>query len=259
MGMANSVRYLEKKEKDRSPAPSLLGNQNQLSRAHAANREPMTRKGSRQPPKSAATATKGTPITEDREVNAISPATVCARRAGVTESATAARLLGGIMPPPSPVTTLRAIKIPRLGAKADAKTPIESNESPINATGLLPKESDNGPTDTTDTAHAENVAVASCPATATEVSNSAAMATNNGANINDALMVTNSPTATAARKRNWLIGSSGRGPVVCVQLSHFLRLPHRQAHHQRGENHRRQAEYPDRGKPANGQKRPAHG
>ena len=109
------------------------------------------------------------------------------------------------MPPPIPVTTLRAIKVPRLGAKADANTPMESNESPVKATGLLPKESDMGPTDTTDTAHAANVAVASCPATATEVSNSVAMATNNGANINDAVIVVNSPTATAARKRNWFI------------------------------------------------------
>ena len=165
----------------------------------------MIRKGSLQPPDSATTATKVTPITEDREVNAISTPTAWARRAGDTESATAARLLGGIMPPPIPVTTLRAIKVPRLGAKADANTPMESNESPVKATGLLPKESDMGPTDTTDTAHAANVAVASCPATATEVSNSVAMATNNGANINDAVIVVNSPTATAARKRNWFI------------------------------------------------------
>ena len=203
--MANNVRYLEKKENDRMPAPSLLGNQNQLSSAHAAEREPITRQGSRQPPESATTATKGTAITEDRQENAISTPTAWARRAGDTESATAARLLGGIMPPPIPVTTLRAIKVPRLGAKADANSPIESNESPVKATGLLPKESDMGPTDTTDTAHAANVAVASCPATATEVSNSVAMATNNGANINDAVIVVNSPTATAARKRNWFI------------------------------------------------------
>ena len=95
-----------------------------------------------------------------------------------------------------------------MGAKAEANTPMESNESPVKATGLLPKESDMGPTDTTDTAHAANVTVASCPATATEVSKSVAMATNNGANINDAVIVVNSPTATAARKRSWLIVSA---------------------------------------------------
>ena len=91
---------------------------------------------------------------------------------------------GGIMPPPSPVNTLRAIRVPRFGAKAEARTLMESKESPVNATGLLPKESDKGPTETTDTAQAANVAVATCPATATDVSKSAAMATNNGANIN---------------------------------------------------------------------------
>jgi hypothetical protein len=114
-------------------------------------------------------------------------------------------LLGGIMPPPSPVTTLRAIKVPRLGAKTDARTPTESNESPVKATGRLPKESDIGPTATTETPHAANVTVASCPATATEVLNSVAIATNNGANINDALWVTNIPKTTAARNRCWLI------------------------------------------------------
>ncbi len=82
------------------------------------------------------------------------PPIIWARRAGGTESATAAMLLGGIMPPPSPVTTLRAIKVPRFGAKADANTPMESNVSPVNATGRLPKESAIGPTVTTDTPHA---------------------------------------------------------------------------------------------------------
>ena len=133
------------------------------------------------------------------------PPIIWARRAGGTKSATAAMLFGGIMPPPSPVTTLRAIKVPRFGAKADANTPMESNVSPVNATGRLPKESDNGPTVTTDTPHAANVAVASCPATATKVSNSLAIATNNGANINDALWVKNIPKATAVRNRRCLI------------------------------------------------------
>ena len=63
------------------------------------------------------------------------------------------------MPPPSPVTALMAIKVSMLGAKADAKTPMESNDSPANATGRLPKESDMGPTATTETPHAANVTV----------------------------------------------------------------------------------------------------
>ena len=105
------------------------------------------------------------------------------------------------MPPPSPVNTLRAIKVQRFGAKADAKTLMESKESPANATGRLPRESDNGPTVTTETAQAAKVAAATCPATATDVSNSAAMATNNGANINAEPCVLKKASATAAKKR----------------------------------------------------------
>jgi len=185
-GMANRVGYLEKNEKDLNPAPSLVGNQSRFNRVHAANRPPMTKKGSRHPPDSAPIATKGTPITEERVANAINPLTAWARRAWGTVSATAAMLLGGIMPPPSPVTTRRAIKIPRLGAKAEARIPMVSNESQINATGRLPNESDTEPTATTETAHAANVTVASCPVTATDVSNAAAMGANNGTNMNDA-------------------------------------------------------------------------
>ena len=113
--------------------------------------------------------------------------------------------LGGIMPPPSPVNTLRTMRVPRFGAKADANTLIERKESPVNATGRLPKESDNGPTETTDTAQAAKVAVATCPATATDVSKSSAMATNNGANINAVPCVAKNAMATAAKKRVWFI------------------------------------------------------
>ena len=181
-----------------------------MSSAQAANIEPITKNGNRHPPESAANATKGMPITADRVANAISPPTVRERRAGVKESATAAMLLGGIMPPPRPVTALNAIKVPRLGAKADANILMASNVSPINATGRLPKESDNGPTATTEIPHAANVAVASCPATATDVSNSVAKATNNGANIRFALWVKSSPNATAAMNRRWLnVGELG--------------------------------------------------
>ena len=109
------------------------------------------------------------------------------------------------MPPPNPVNTLRAIKVSRFGAKADANTLIASKESPVNATGRLPNESDNGPTETTDIAQAAKVAVATCPATATDVSNSAAIATNNGANINAELCVEKKARATAAKKRFWFI------------------------------------------------------
>jgi hypothetical protein len=110
-------------------------------------------------------------------------------------------LLGGIMPPPSPEIALRAIKVPMLGAKAEAKTLTVSNVSPINATGRLPNESDKGPTETTEKPHAANVTVLSCPATETEVLKSAAMATSSGANIKEVLMVAKSPKPTETMKR----------------------------------------------------------
>jgi len=80
-GRANRDRYLEKNEKDLSRAPSPFGNQNQLSTAQAAKSEPTATNDTRQPPRSAAKATKGTPITEDNVVNAISPPTIFARLA----------------------------------------------------------------------------------------------------------------------------------------------------------------------------------
>jgi len=60
--------------------------------------------------------------------------------------------------------------------------------------------------------------VATCPATATDVSNSSAIATNNGANIRDELDVEKNARATAAMKRFWfracfmarLVGRAGR-------------------------------------------------
>ena len=48
-----------------------------------------------------------------------------------------------------------------LGAKAEATTEMKSNSIPARATGRRPKESDNGPTDTTERLHAAKVAVAS--------------------------------------------------------------------------------------------------
>ncbi len=50
------------------------------------------------------------------------------------------------MPPVNPVTTLNAIKTPKLEAKLDAKTLIPSKPSPAAVTGLRPKESEIDPT-----------------------------------------------------------------------------------------------------------------
>ena len=86
-------------------------------------------------------------------------------------SATAAMLLGGIMPPVNPVTTLNAIKTPKREAKLDAKTLIPSKPSPAAVTGLRPKESEIDPTEITEMAQAANVTAACCPAAATDMSN----------------------------------------------------------------------------------------
>lgn len=200
-GRANRSRYREKNVKVRGLAASFFGNQNQLSTMQAVKREPITRNGKRQLPKSAINATAGTPITADKVVNEITVPTARASRAGGTTSTTAAMPLGGIIPPPSPVTTLVTIKVSRLGANAEAKTPTASSDSPASATGRRPSESDKGPTETTDMAQAAKVAVPTCPATATDRSNSAAISTNNGANINDELWVKKKARATAAKNR----------------------------------------------------------
>ena len=73
----------------------------------------------------------------------------------------AAMLLGGIMPPDRPVTTRNARRTPNVGAKADAKTLMDKKVSPVTATERLPKESEIGPTEITETAHAAKVTAAS--------------------------------------------------------------------------------------------------
>ena len=168
----------------------------------------MTRNGTLQPPRSANMATAGTPLPEDKVVNAINIPTTRARRSGGVASAMAAMPLGGIMPAPSPVDILAAINNSRLGANADAKTPVASSDNPVSATGRLPSESDRGPTQNKDTPQAANVAVATCPEIDTDVSNSAAISTSNGANISAEAWVEKNAKATAAKKRVWFRGWS---------------------------------------------------
>ena len=74
------------------------------------------------------------------------------------------------MPPVNPVTTLNAIKTPKLEAKLDAKTLIPSKPSPAAVTGLRPKESEIDPTEITEMAQTANVTAACCPAAATDMS-----------------------------------------------------------------------------------------
>ena len=86
--------------------------------------------------------------------------TAWARLSGEITSEIAPTALGGRVPAPRPVSTLRTKKVSMLGAKADAITETQSNSIPARATGRRPNESDSGPTDTTDSPHAAKVAVA---------------------------------------------------------------------------------------------------
>ena len=117
-------------------------------------------KGTRHPPPLVRMATNGTPTTPDKDATAIRSPNAFALFAGDSTSATAAMLLGGIIPPQSPVTILNANNVSKFGAKLDANTLIPNNPMPAIATGRLPKESDMGPTEITDKAHAANVAAA---------------------------------------------------------------------------------------------------
>ena len=169
------------------------------------SREPITANGTLQPPTLVMTATKGTPITPDKEANAIRSPNALALFAGVKMSATAAMLLGGIMPPVNPVTTLNAIKTPKLEAKLDAKTLIPSKPSPATVTGFRPKESEIDPTEITEMAQAANVTAANCPAAATDMSNSLDRSTKSGASMSPTLWVRNIAEPVSARNRVWLV------------------------------------------------------
>lgn len=201
------------KEKVRGPDLSILGYQNQCSTAQRKSKHPITKNGARHPPLLVKTATNGTPITEDKEATAIRIPKAFALFAGVRTSATAAMLLGGIMPPDNPVKTRKPSSAPKLGAKLDAITLADSNVSPTTATGRLPNESEIGPTDTTDIAQAANVTAASCPAAATDMSNSSDKATKSGASMRPTSCARNIAAPVMARNRVCLTAG---GLVICA-------------------------------------------
>ena len=116
--------------------------------------------GTRHPPPLVMTATRGTPTTPDKDATAIRSPNAFALFAGDSTSATAAMLLGGIIPPQRPVTILNANNVSKFGAKLDANTLMPRKPIPATATGRQPKESDMGPTEITDKAQAANVAAA---------------------------------------------------------------------------------------------------
>ena len=82
-------------------------------------------KGSRQPPKSANTATIGTVMAEHTPLMANKALTAWARFPGEMTSDTAPTAVGGSVPPAKPVNILSANSTSILGAKADARTDTE--------------------------------------------------------------------------------------------------------------------------------------
>jgi hypothetical protein len=93
----------------------------------------------------------------------------------------------------------------KLGANAAARmqTPIKPN--PVKATKRRPNESENGPTKGAKIAQEKNVAAASCPVTATEVSKSSAMSTNNGPSIKATVLFKNRAAAIMENALAWFV------------------------------------------------------
>ena len=135
-----------------------FGYQNQCNTAQTKSKDPFIKNGTFQPPAFATTATAGTPTTPDSEAKAIRTPNALVLLASAITSATPAMLLGGVMPPDKPVMTRNPNETPKVGAKADANTLMDYRVSPATATGRLPNESEIGPTEITETAHAANVA-----------------------------------------------------------------------------------------------------
>ena len=184
-----SDQYLEKNTQLWARSLLSRGNQTQLAKNPDASSRPEIMKANRQPPKSARRATIGMLMAEASPLMAIMPLTACALLAGEMTSDNTATALGGIVPPPKPVNTLSASRTSRFGAKADARTDTTSRSRPARATGRRSKESDKGPTETTEIAQAPKVAVANCPATAADMSRSVEISTKSGGTIITAFRV----------------------------------------------------------------------
>jgi hypothetical protein len=188
-------------ENVRGPDLSILGYQNQWNIAQTKSKHPITKNGTLHPPALVMTATKGMPTTDDKEATAIRIPKAFALFSGGRTSATAAMLLGGIMPPDRPVRIRNPRRAPKLGAKLDATTLADNNVRPATDTGRLPNESDIGPTEITEIAQAANVTAANCPAAATETSNSSDNSTNSGASMSPTSWARNIATPVIARNR----------------------------------------------------------
>ena len=100
-------------------------------------------------------------------------------------------------------------------AKAAARTQAPINPSPAKATKRRPNESENGPTNGANMAQEKNVAAANWPVTATEVSKSWAMSTNNGPNIKATVLFKNKAAAITVNDLAWFDASR---IVACVLI-----------------------------------------
>ena len=101
----------------------------------------------------------------------------------------------------NPVSIRNPRSTSKFGAKLDAITLADSNVSPAAATGRLPNESEIGPTEITETAQAANVTAASCPAVATDTSNSSDNSTKSGASMSPTSWAKNIAPPVIARNR----------------------------------------------------------
>ena len=100
-------------------------------------------------------------------------------------------------------------------AKAAARMQAPINPRPVKATKRRPNESENGPTNGANMAQEKNVAAANWPVTATEVSKSWAMSTNNGPNIKATVLFKNKAAAITVNDLAWFdVGEI----VVCVLI-----------------------------------------
>ena len=86
--------------------------------------------------------------------------------------------------------------------------------SPINAMRRRPNESEKGPANGAKTAQVKDVAAISCPATATDVSNSLAIPTNKGPSIRATVLFRNSAAAMIEKARSWPEGEELEGSEV---------------------------------------------
>ena len=109
----------------------------------------------------------------------------------------------------------------KLGAKAHPiRDPAISN-NPARAMGRRPKESDNGPTEKTEAPQAAWVAVANCPATATDICRSVAISAKSAATIRFAFVAPK--TATKRTARNSALFTSLA--LACITLGSILLSP----------------------------------